>query len=209
MESADLQAILEAVMDRLFIPLEASARHVHITKEQAMTLFGHGLTPKRPLSQPGQYLANERLTLIGPKGEMKNVAVLGPERPEAQIEISLTDGRALGITPVLRLSGDVSGSTGAILRGTRGQVKLEKGVICAKRHIHMTPETAKRMGIKDKQVVKLQVFTARPLIFEDVTVRVSEKFDNFVHLDYDEANACGFQNGDLGRILTENRRETD
>jgi len=202
MNNADLQAVVEAVMGRLFIPLEASGRHVHITKEQAITLFGHSLTPKRPLSQPGQYLANERVTLVGPKGQMENVAVLGPERPEAQIEISLTDGRALGITPVLRLSGDVSGSPGAVLRGTRGQLKLEKGVICAKRHIHMTPETAKRMGIGDKQVVKLQVFTARPLIFEDVTVRVSDKFADFVHIDYDEANACGFQNGDLGRIIT-------
>ena len=202
MNNADLQAVVEAVMGRLFIPLEASGRHVHITKEQAITLFGHSLTPKRPLSQPGQYLANERVTLVGPKGQMENVAVLGPERPEAQIEISLTDGRALGITPVLRLSGDVSGSPGATLRGTRGQLKLEKGVICAKRHIHMTPETAKRMGIGDKQVVKLQVFTARPLIFEDVTVRVSDKFADFVHIDYDEANACGFQNGDLGRIIT-------
>ena len=202
MEKEALQAALETVMERIFIPLEASGRHVHITKEQAQTLFGHGLTPKRPLSQPGQYLANERVSLVGPKGEMENVAVLGPERPEAQVEISLTDGRALGITPVLRLSGDVSGSQGAVLRGPRGQIKLEKGVICAKRHIHMTPERAKLLGIQDKQNVKLQVFTARPLIFEDVTVRISEKFANYVHLDYDEANACGFQNGDLGRILT-------
>ena len=166
-----------------------------------MTLFGHSLTPKRPLSQPGQYLANERVTLVGPKGQMENVAVLGPERPEGQVEISLTDGRALGITPALRLSGDVSGSPGAILRGPRGQVTLEQGVICAKRHIHLTPETANRLKVQDKQDVKLQVFTLRPLIFEDVTVRVSEKFADFVHLDYDEANACGFQNGDLGRIL--------
>ncbi|MBQ8768570.1 MAG: phosphate propanoyltransferase [Oscillospiraceae bacterium] len=201
MENGSLQAVLEAVMARIFVPVEASGRHVHITKEQAMTLFGHSLTPKRPLSQPGQYLANERVTLVGPKGEMENVAVLGPERPEGQVEISLTDGRALGITPALRLSGDVNGSPGATLRGPRGQVKLQQGVICAKRHIHMTPETAKRMNIKDKQVVKLQVFTARPLIFDDVTVRVSDKFADFVHIDYDEANACGFQNGDLGRIL--------
>ncbi len=202
MENADLQAVLKAVMGRLFIPLEASGRHVHITKEQAMTLFGHGLTPKRPLSQPGQFLANERVTLVGAKGQMENVAVLGPERPEAQVEISLTDGKALGITPALRLSGDVSGSPGATLQGPRGQVRLERGVICAKRHIHMTPETAKRMGIADKQVVKLQVFTARPVIFEDVTVRISDKFSDNVHLDYDEANACGFQKGDLGRIIT-------
>lgn len=203
MENAELQAVLEAVMTRLFIPLEASGRHVHITKEQAMTLFGHPLTPKRPLSQPGQYLANERVTLVGPKGQFENVAVLGPERPEGQVEISLTDGRSLGINPALRLSGDVTGTPGAILRGTRGQVSLSQGVICAKRHIHLTPETAKRLKLKDKQDVKLQVYTERPLIFDDVTVRVSDKFSDFVHLDYDEANACGFKNGDLGRILGE------
>ncbi|MBQ2893168.1 MAG: phosphate propanoyltransferase [Oscillospiraceae bacterium] len=203
MENENLQAVLEAVMARLFVPLEASGRHVHITKEQAMALFGHGLTPKRPLSQPGQYLANERVTLVGPKGQFENVAVLGPERPEGQAEISLTDGKTLGITPALRLSGDVKGTPGAVLRGPRGQVKLEQGVICAKRHIHLTPETAKRMGVKDRQDVKLQVYTQRPLVFDAVTVRVSDKFADFVHLDYDEANACGFQNGDLGRILTE------
>ena len=202
MGNENLQAVLEAVMRRLFIPLEASGRHVHITKEQAETLFGHGLTPKRPLSQPGQYLANERVTLIGPKGQFENVAVLGPERPEGQVEISLTDGKALGIVPALRLSGDVAGSPGATLRGPRGQVNLPQGVICAKRHIHLTPETAKRLQLRDKQDVKLQVFTSRPLIFDAVTVRISEKFADFVHLDYDEANACGFQNGDLGRILT-------
>ena len=203
MENTELQAVLEAVMSRLFVPLEASGRHVHITKAQAMTLFGHPLTPKRPLSQPGQYLANERVTLVGPKGQFESVAVLGPERPEGQVEISLTDGKALGITPALRLSGDVKDTPGAVLRGPRGQVKLEQGVICAKRHIHLTPETAKRLKLKDKQDVKLQVFTARPLIFDGVAVRVSEKYADFVHLDYDEANACGFQNGDLGRILWE------
>ena len=203
MENANLQAVLEAVLSRLFIELEASGRHVHVTKAQAEKLFGHGLTPKRPLSQPGQYLANERVTLIGPKGQFENVAVLGPERPEGQVEISLTDGRSLGITPALRLSGDVNGTPGAILQGPRGQVKLEQGVICAKRHIHLTPETASRLQLKDRQDVKLQVFTQRPLIFDEVTVRVSERFADFVHLDYDEANACGFQNGDLGRILGE------
>ena len=167
-----------------------------------MALFGHPLTPKRPLSQPGQYLANERVTVVGPKGKFENVAVLGPEREAGQVEISLTDGRTLGITPPVRLSGDVANSPGAILRSDRGQVTLKEGVICAQRHIHMIPETAKQMGVQDKQTVKLQVFTDRPVIFDDVVVRVSEKFADFVHLDYDEANACGFQTGDLGRILS-------
>ena len=201
MDQMQLQTAVEAVLERLFVPLEASGRHVHVTKEQAKILFGHSLTEKRPLSQPGQFLANERVTVVGPKGTFENVAVLGPERNEAQVEISLTDGRTLGITPPVRLSGDVTNSPGATLRTERGEVILKEGVICAQRHIHMTKETAKRMGVRDKQNVKLQVYTQRPLIFDDVTVRVSDKFADFVHLDYDEANACGFQNGDLGRIL--------
>ena len=202
MENTDMQAVTKAVLARLFIELEASGRHVHLTEQQAQQLFGHGLTPKRPLSQPGQYLANERVAVVGPKGSFENVAVLGPERKEAQVEISLTDGRSLGITPPIRLSGNVKDSPGAVLQGPKGQVKLNQGVIVAQRHIHMTPEDAQRMGVKDKQTVRLQVFTDRPLIFEDVQVRVSKDFATFVHLDYDEANACGFRSGDLGRILS-------
>ena len=201
MKDMNLQAVAEEVMRRIFVPLEASGRHVHVTKEQAQRLFGHELTPKRPLSQPRQYLANERVTVIGPKGKFENVAVLGPERNEAQVEISLTDGRVLGITPPVRLSGKVESTPGAVLQGPRGQVELKRGVIAAQRHIHMTPEDAGAMGVKDKQVVRLQVFTERPLIFDDVVVRVSPDFATFVHLDYDEANACGFGDGDLGRIL--------
>ena len=202
MENTDMQAVAKAVLARLFVELEASGRHVHVTEAQAQQLFGHKLTPKRPLSQPGQYLANERVTVVGPKGSFENVAVLGPERKEAQVEISLTDGRTLGITPPIRLSGNVRNSPGAVLQGPKGQVKLDQGVIVAQRHIHMTPEDAQRMGVKDKQTVRLQVFTDRPLIFEDVQVRVSKDFATFVHLDYDEANACGFRSGDLGRILS-------
>ena len=195
------EALTQQVLKNIFVELEASGRHVHVTKAQAQTLFGHGLTEKRPLSQPGQYLANERVTVIGPKGKFENVAVLGPERDEGQVEISLTDGRELGLTPPVRLSGNTKNSPGAILVGTAGQVALQRGVIAAQRHIHMTPEDAARFGVKDKQVVRLQVFTDRPLIFDDTVVRVSPQFATYVHLDYDEANACGFQKGDLGRIL--------
>ncbi len=196
----ELDTLVQQVCKGIFVELEASGRHVHVTEEQALTLFGHPLTPKRPLSQPGQYLANERVTVKGPKGEFQNVAVLGPERPEGQVEISLTDGRSLGITPPVRLSGDVKDTPGAVLIGSTGQVELSQGVICARRHIHITPEDAARFGVQDKQEVKLQVFTRRPLIFENVAVRVSDKFATFVHLDYDEANACGMMPGDLGRI---------
>ena len=197
----ELDALVQQVLGRLFVELEASGRHVHVTKEQAMALFGHPLTPKRELSQPGQFLANERVTVIGPRGEFQNVAVLGPERKEAQVEISLTDGRNLGITPPVRLSGKVDGTPGAILEGPRGRVEIPQGVLAAQRHIHMTPADAAAMGVKDKQVVKLQTYTGRPVVFGDVVIRVSPEFRTFVHLDYDEANACGFRPGDLGRIL--------
>ena len=197
----NLETLVEAVVGRIFIPLEASGRHVHVTREQAMTLFGHGLTPKRDLSQPGQYLSHERLTVKGPKGEFQNVAVLGPERKEAQIEISLTDGRTLGVTPPIRPSGNVTGSPGCVLIGPKGTVTLSQGIIAAQRHIHMTPEDAARFHVTDKQIVSLKTFTDRPLVFEDVLVRVSRDYPTYVHLDYDEANACGFHDGDLGRIL--------
>lgn len=201
MDRERIEMLAEAVMGRLFVPLEASGRHVHITKEQAQVLFGHPLTEKRPLSQPGQFLSNERLTVIGPKGEFENVAVLGPERKEGQVEISLTDGRTLGIDAPVRMSGDVQGSPGAVLVGPKGRVELKAGVIAAQRHIHLTPEDAARFGVRDKQVVRLKVFTERPVIFENVAVRVRPDFGAAVHLDYDEANACGFRKGDFGRIL--------
>ena len=201
MNQINIEALTSAVLGRIFIQLEASGRHVHVTKDQAQQLFGHSLTPKRPLSQPGQYLSNERLTIIGPKGQFQNVAVLGPERSEAQVEISLTDGRELGLTPPIRPSGSVANSPGITLVGPKGQITLPQGVIAAQRHIHMTPDDAAHMGVTDKQIVKLQTFTRRPLIFEDVLIRVSPDYATFAHLDYDEANACGFRNGDLGRIL--------
>lgn len=198
----ELETLTQQVMARLFVELEASGRHVHVTKEQAQILFGHPLTPERELSQPGQYLAKERVTVVGPKGKFENVAVLGPERKDAQVEISLTDGRVLGVVPPVRLSGDVANTPGAVLEGPMGSVKLQQGVLAAKRHIHMTPQDAKTMGVQDKQIVKLRTYTDRPVVFDDVVVRVHPSFQTRVHLDYDEANACGFQNGDLGRILS-------
>ena len=182
--------ITDEITRRLFVELEASGRHVHVTKEQALTLFGHPLTPKRPLSQPGQYLANERVTVIGPKGEFQNVAVLGPERKEAQVEISLTDARSLGIDAPVRLSGDVKNTPGAELAGSQGRVTLSQGVIAAQRHIHLPPEAAGRFGVRDKQVVRLRTFTDRPVVFGDVVVRVKESFALAMHIDFDEANAC-------------------
>lgn len=196
----DLGELTDIVCSQLFIELEASGRHVHLTKEQAQTLFGHGLTPERPLSQPGQFLARERVTVQGPKGEFRNVAVLGPERTAGQVEISLTDGRVLGIAAPVRLSGNISGTPGAILEGPRGTVRLSQGVIVAQRHVHLTPQAAEHFGVKHGQLVRLRALTDRPLVFEEVAVRVSPDFAPYAHLDYDEANACGFRKGDFGRI---------
>lgn len=196
-----LEALVDQVVGRLFVELEASGRHVHVTKNQAEILFGHSLTPKRPLSQPGQFLSDERVTVVGPKGEFQNVAVLGPERKEGQVEISLTDGRTLGIDAPIRESGKVENTPGATLIGPCGRVTLQQGVIVAQRHVHLRPEDGKRFGVKDKQIVRLQAMTRRPLIFDDVVIRIREDFAPYAHLDFDEANACGFQKGDLGRIL--------
>ena len=198
----DANVLVNAVLKNIFVEMEASGRHVHVTEAQAKTLFGHPLTPERPLSQPGQWVAKERVTVAGPKGQFQNVAVLGPERKEAQVEISLTDGRTLGIQPPVRPSGSVENSPGVVLQGPNGEVRLAYGVIAAQRHIHMTPEDATRFGVADKQIVKLQTYTERPLVFEEVLVRVSPDFATRVHLDFDEANACGYASGDLGRILT-------
>lgn len=196
-----MEDLIQQLIDRSFLELEASGRHVHLTGQQAQTLFGHGLTPQRPLSQPGQFLCRERVTVAGPKGTLENVAVLGPVRSAGQVELSLTDARTLGIQAPIRLSGDVAATPGATLIGAEGTVTLPEGVIVARRHIHLRPEDARRFGVRDKQTVRLKAYTRRPLVFEDVVVRVSDKFAPYVHLDYDEANACGFVPGDLGRIL--------
>ena len=201
MESIDIEQLAEVIVQQLFVPIEASGRHVHVTHAQAQALFGHPLTPSRPLSQPGQFLAQERVKIIGPKGSFDNVAVLGPERKEAQVEISLTDGKTLGIQPPIRPSGDTSGSRGATLVGPAGQVTLEKGVMAAQRHIHLCPEEGRRFGVSDKQIVSLQVFGDRPLIFQDVLVRIHPQYRAAAHLDYDEANACSLGKGSFGRII--------
>ncbi len=196
-----MNRLIEEVTKRLFIELEASGRHVHLTQEAAQALFGHPLTPLRPLSQPGQFVAKERVSLIGPKGRMENVAVLGPERSACQVELSRTDCITLGLDAPVRQSGDIQNSPGLILANGEQLFSIRQGVIVAQRHIHMTPEDAAARGLKDKQIVRLQTFTERPLIFEEVLLRVSPDYATYAHLDYDEANACGFRKGDLGRIL--------
>lgn len=203
LNAIDAAALAEQIVARLTIGIEASGRHVHLSRHDLEALFGAGyqLNRVKELSQPGQFACAERVTLEGPKGSIPNVVILGPERPESQVEISLTDGVALGITPPVRISGDVSGTPGIVLRGPAGEITLKQGVIAAKRHIHMTPEDARRWGLSDKQDIRLRTLTSRPVTFEAVEVRVSPKFSTAVHLDYDEANACGFHRGDLGMIL--------
>ena len=159
------------------------------------------MTPVKDLSQPGQFACKERVTLVGLRGELKNVVVLGPERGESQVEISLTDVVILGIAPPVRQSGDLTGTPGLTVRNGDRMITLDHGLIAAQRHIHMTPEDAARWGVSDNQTVRLKTFTTRPVVFDDVVVRVSPKFRTMVHLDYDEANACGFKVGDRGMIL--------
>lgn len=200
-----VEAVIQKLKEKLLIEVEASGRHVHLTRQDVETLFGPGyqLTRVKDLSQPGQYACQERVTLTGPKGSIQNVVVLGPERKETQAEISMTDGLALGIKPPVRSSGDVEGTPGFTISANGRSITKEKGIIVAKRHIHMAPEDARRLGVRDKETVSIQVYGSRPLIFEDTDVRVSEDFATYVHIDYDEANACGFQKGTRCRILKE------
>lgn len=196
-----LSLAVDAVMERLFIEVEASGRHVHLTKEQARRLFGHDLTPDRPLSQPGQFACKEQVELVGPKGTIPRVAVLGPARKAGQVEVSLTDAVALGLRPPVRQSGQISGTPGITLRGTCGEISLEQGVIVAMRHVHLPPEDGVLRGLRDGDKVRLKMCSSRPVIFEDVVVRIDPSFAPRVHIDYDEANACAFQKGDWGMIL--------
>lgn len=172
---------------------ETSARHVHLTNEHIELLFGkgHTLTHKKDLSQPGQFACEERVTVEGPKSALKNVSILGPARSASQVEISLTDARSIGISAPVRESGDIAGSASVKLIGPAGEVVLSEGAIAAKRHIHLTPEAAKEQGVTDKEIVMVRLDTARPLIFDDVVCRVSEKFSPAFHMDTDESNAAG------------------
>lgn len=183
--------------------IETSARHCHLSEEDLQTLFGRGarLSVKKDLSQPGQFATNERVTLVGPKGEMK-VTILGPTRKETQVEISLTDARSLGLAPPVRESGDTAGSASARLVGPAGELDLPQGVIIAKRHIHATPEDAEKMGVQDKDVVSVKVYTqGRELVFGDTIVRVNPTYALAMHIDTDEANAAGASGMVYGEIV--------
>lgn len=184
--------------------VEVSARHVHVSREDLDLLFGKGyeLTPKKDLSQPGQFACEERVTIVGPKKELKNVSILGPIRANTQVEISMTDARSIGLSAPIRESGDIEGTPGCKLIGPAGEVEIKQGVIVAKRHIHMTPADAEQYQLKDKQVVQVQIDGEdRSTIYGDVVVRVSEKFALAMHIDTDEGNAAGTKPGMMGEIL--------
>ena len=185
------------------ILVETSARHVHVTKEDLEKLFGQGyeLTVKKELSQPGQYASNERVTVVGPKKALPNVSILGPVRSATQVELSLTDARSIGIVAPVRESGDIAGSAGCKLVGPAGEVEISEGVIAAKRHVHMTPEDAERLGLVDNQVVSVEALTDRKLVFEDTVIRVSPKFRTRMHVDVDEAGAAHISGFALGKII--------
>ena len=199
-----IQKIVENVMcqlrefESMKIPIGVSNRHVHVSREDLDVLFGKGyeLTKKADLGQPGQFAANETVTVRGPKGEFKKVRILGPVRSQSQVEISLTDGFTLGVKAPIKESGELEGTPGVTLIGPNGSVDMPRGTIVALRHIHMTPEQAQRMGVKDKDIVEVETFGEREGVLGNVLVRVSDKFALEMHVDIDEANACCLKNKD-------------
>jgi putative phosphotransacetylase len=185
------------------VPIAVSNRHVHLSSFHVERLFGSGylLSKLKDLSQPNQYAAKETVTLIGPKGKIENVRILGPSRGETQVEISLFDGFTLGVTPPLRVSGDIEGTPSITIQGPRGQIQLDKGLICAARHIHMHIDDAKAFGVVDGQYVQIKVNGRRGIVFDNVLIRVSPKYHLEMHIDLDEANAAQIQNGQLGMLI--------
>lgn len=184
--------------------VETSARHVHLSQEHLEALFGkdYVLTKKKDLSQPGQYACEERVTIVGPKKELKGVSILGPVRKDTQVELSLTDARSIGVTAPVRESGDIAGSAPCKIVGPEGEIEISEGVIAAKRHIHATTADAKELGVENGQIVSVKVDTeGRSLVFGDVVVRVSDSYALAMHIDTDESNAAGCGREVYGEIV--------
>ncbi|MDR1953688.1 MAG: phosphate propanoyltransferase [Clostridiales Family XIII bacterium] len=180
-----------------------SNKHVHLSAADIEALFGagHELTPVKDLKQPGQFAADEKVDITGPKGVIRGVRVLGPARKETQVELSVTDARGIGLAPPIRESGQLDGSPGVTLTGPAGTVELEKGAIIALRHIHLSSAQAAEAGVKDKDVVDVQTFGTRPIIFQDVLIRAGDAYAREFHVDTDEGNAAGIGNGDIVEII--------
>ncbi len=184
--------------------VETSARHIHVSRADLDILFGEGyeLTPKKDLSQPGQFACEERVDVVGPKKTLPGVSILGPTRPDTQVELSLTDARSIGVAAPIRESGDIAGSGACKLVGPKGEVEIACGVIAAKRHIHMTPADAEVFDVKDKDVVSVKIDdNGRGLIFGEVVVRVSPSYALAMHIDTDEANAACVTPGTMGTVV--------
>lgn len=189
-------------MEKL-VPVGISNKHAHLSQADVETLFGEGyqLTPFKDLSQPGQFACEEKIDIVGVKGTLKGVRILGPARKESQIEISVADGFVLGVQAPVRDSGDLDGSPGAKMVGPKGEVELSKGVIVASRHIHMSTEEAEKFGLIDKEIVNVHVEGKRGLILNNVLVRVNKDYKLDMHVDLEEGNAAGLKNGQLVQIV--------
>ena len=185
------------------VPVGISNKHLHLSDKDLATLFGPAarLTPYKELVQPGQYAAEEQVDIVGPKGSFKKIRIIGPTRPETQVEVSKTDARQLGIDPPVRESGKLEGSPGVKLVGPKGEVELASGAIVALRHVHLSPEQAAEAGVSDKEWVKIKADSNRPVIFEQVLVRSGTAHFREFHLDTDEANAAGLSNGEEVELI--------
>lgn len=198
-----VKKVMETIRNKRSIPVEASARHVHLSKEHMEKLFGkdYKMSKKKDLSQPRQFQYQERVTLIGPKGVLKGVAILGPARNKTQVEVSKTDAKALGVNPPVRESGKLDGSGSIYIATKKSVVHAEEAVIVARRHIHMTTEDSKGFEVSDKQLVSVRISGERPVVLEDVVVRVNDNYKLSMHIDFDEANAAGHKDGVIGEIM--------
>ncbi|HWQ29926.1 MAG TPA: phosphate propanoyltransferase [Negativicutes bacterium] len=206
--SEAIRRLKERSCSEFMIPIGISNRHIHLSKEDLETLFGAGykLTVMKALLQPGQYAAEEIVSVEGPKGSFDNVRILGPIRGETQLELSVSDGYKLGMDVPVRESGSTEGTPGILLRGPKGVIWKATGVIAALRHVHMPIELAMHLGLKDKEMVSVEAGYIRKLLFHNVLVRVSDQFVPELHLDTDEANACGIRSGDMARIIKDQGR---
>ena len=186
-----------------FVPAAASNRHIHVSAQDLETLFGKGyaLKPERALSQPGQFAASETVSIAGPKGRIDQVRVLGPARGKTQVEILTTDAFRLGISPVVRISGDTEGTPGATIIGPAGTVELQIGVIVAMRHVHISVEQAAWLGLQNGDIASIRKDGIRALVLENVPVRCGEGHNLELHLDMEEANAGSIKNGELLEIV--------
>lgn len=198
-----IEKVADLIVESGLVEVEVSARHVHLTQEDVERLFGKGakLHEKRPLSQPGQFLSEERVTLVGPKGKKEHVAVLGPVRSATQVELSISDCVALGVKAPVRESGDLRDAGPIVIEAEGERIEAGQAVIVAKSHVHVPPKIARELKLQDKEHVSVRVLTERPVTFDNVVIRVSDAFRYKMHIDFDEANAAQVSGFTLGRII--------